>query len=78
MTKRAEKDGGADEAPPKKKAHIESAKTTSKGKENHTSHSDRGKGNTQKKGSIIIVSGDSKPKEKLSDPTDPPEQAAKP
>lgn len=53
---RAEKDGDADEPPPKRKARTEAAKKNSKGK-----------GSTQKKGSIIIVSGAHKPNEQLSD-----------
>ena len=51
----AEKDGGADEPPPKKKARTEPAKKASRGKENRTPRHGHAKGST-KKGSIFVSS----------------------
>lgn len=71
---REAKDDGMDEPPPEKKARTEPAKKSSRGKENRTPHPGQAKGTTRKKGSIIIVSGESStPTEEKS--SDPPEQA---
>ena len=67
------KDDGMDEPPTQKKARTEPAIKRSRGKENCTPHPGQAKGTTTKKGSIIIVSGESStPTEKSSGP---PEQA---
>ena len=69
---REAKDGGMDEPPPQKKARTESAIKRSRGKKNRTPHPGQAKGTT-KKGSIIIVSGESSTPTKKS--SGPPEQA---
>ena len=72
-THMAEKDNGADESPPKKKAKTELTKKNSSGKENCTPCGIKGKCTT-KKGGIIIVSGESSTHNEK--PISPLEQAA--